>query len=98
MSRLDSTAMVTISWLFGSNFQMPGGSASTGRSSRMRSSAARTSLAAALRSVPWANSRFTRLSPSSELDVMRSTLGTLETAFDTGSVIMVSISSGPTFA
>jgi hypothetical protein len=97
MSRLDSTAMVTISWLLGSNFQMPGGSASTGKSSRMRSRAARTSLAAAFRSVPWANSRFTRLAPSSELEVMRSTLGTLDTAFETGSVMMVSTSSGPTF-
>jgi len=97
MLRLDSTAMETISWLLGSNFQIPGGSASTGRSSRMRSSAARTSLAAALRSVPCANSKLTRLPPSSELEVMRSTLGTPETAFATGSVMIFSISSGPTF-
>ena len=88
--------MSTISCWFGSNFQIPGCSASGGISSRKRSSAPRTSLAASGMFVVRLNSTLTRLRPSSEVEVIRSRLGTLERVFSSGSVMMDSISWGPT--
>jgi hypothetical protein len=49
-------------------------------------------------SVPCANSSVTRLRPSSDRDVTRSRFGIPDSAFSSGSVTIVSISSGPTFA
>ena len=96
MSELAPT--ITIGKLFGSNFQIRGASASSGRLPRTRSNAARTSLEAASIFTPWANSKVTLLFPSSELERMRSTPGTPAKAFSIRSVIMFSISSGPTFS
>ena len=70
---------------------------SIGRSFRNWSSAARRSLAASSTLVPRENSRRTRLDPSSDSEVTRSRLGSPETAFSMGSVMICSISFGPTF-
>ena len=96
-SRVEVTARLTTSTLSRSSFEIRGGSASSGSSSRSSSSAARRSLAASSTSVPRAKSRRTRLDPSSESEVTRSRLGSPETAFSIGSVMICSISCGPTF-
>ena len=88
---------ITTGKLSGSNLRKRGDSTSGGKSSRMRSIAARTSFAASSMLVPCANSSVTLLLPSCEDDRICSILGTLATAFSTRSVIKFSISSGPTF-
>ena len=90
-------ARLTTSIMSRSSLKICGVSASIGRSSRIRSSAARRSLAASSMLVPRAKRRRIRLEPSSDWEVMRSRLGRPETAFSIGSVMICSISSGPTF-
>lgn len=79
-----------------SNLKIVGGSASSGRRPRTRSTRVRTSSAASLRSVPQAKFSRTIELPSDEVDSTRSRPATALTACSIGLVTSSSISSGPT--